>query len=194
MRSNGALLGFCVLAVALSGCTSKEEPAKQAIATIETNLSQVKADAAKYAPDALQAAEGKIARMKSQLADHKYTEVLAQAQPVNAEVVALHDAIVSKQTQEAAIAREWDELKEEIPKTIAAIQARVDGLRGAKLPKEVTKESYETAKTQLQSMRSMWAEAMTAFEAGKTTEAADKARQVQTTGKQVAEQLAMASA
>ena len=192
MRSNGVVMGLCVLAVMLSGCASKEDPAKQAIATIETNLAQVKDDAAKYAPDALHAAEAKIEKMKSQLADHKYTEVLAQAQPVNAEVVALHDAIVSKQTQEAAISREWDELKEEIPKTIAAIETRVNGLKGTKLPKEVKKESFEAAKGSLESMKSMWAEATAAFDAGRITEATDKARAVQTTGKDLQEKLAIA--
>ena len=194
IRVNAVLSGLAAGAVILGGCASKEEPARNAVNTVETNLSQVRDDAAKFAPDALESAQTKVDALKRDLDQHHYTQVLARAQAVNTEVLGLHDVVVSAQTQQAAAAREWDAQKEEVPKMLAAIQIRVDHLKGSKLPKEVKKESFEAAKASLESMKSLWAEATQAFDAGKASEATDKARQVQMKGKEVYEQLGMTPA
>jgi len=55
----------------------------------------------------------------------------------------------------------------------------------------VDKESFEAAKAALQSMKSLWAEASAAFEAGNAILAADKARMVQAKGEEVIDQLGM---
>jgi hypothetical protein len=55
----------------------------------------------------------------------------------------------------------------------------VDSLKPAALPKDVTKEELATAKTELETVKSTWAEAIAAASAGNTTEATDKGRIVQ---------------
>ncbi len=74
---------------------------------------------------------------------------------------------------------------------VADIQNRVNNLTGSRLPKEVNKDSFEAAKATLASMKSTWAEATAAFDAGRATEATDKARIVQAQAKEVSEQLGM---
>jgi hypothetical protein len=54
----------------------------------------------------------------------------------------------------------------------------VESLKPAALPKDVTTEELTTAKTDLESMKSTWAEATAAASAGHTTEAAEKGRTV----------------
>ena len=58
----------------------------------------------------------------------------------------------------------------------------------------MNKETFEAAKAALESMKSMWAEASAAFNAGNALAAADKARLVQTKGEEVADQLGMSPA
>jgi len=172
-----ALFGF--------GCASKEEPAKQAVASAEAALNEVKPEAAKFAPEQLQTAEADLAMLKRDFSNEKYKTVLLQAQDVNKEVGTLKEIVVAKQTQVAAATREWEELSEEVPKLVDAIQGRVNNLSGAR---------RETAKADLAEMKSLWAEANAAFKAGNATEAADKGREVQMKAKDVSEQLGMSPA
>jgi hypothetical protein len=58
----------------------------------------------------------------------------------------------------------------------------------------VNKETFEAAKATLQSMKTMWAEASAAFNAGNAVAAADKGRLVQSKGEEVAGQLGMSPA
>ena len=180
-----------VHALLAAGCTSKEEPARQAVTSVETALNELRPGAEKYAPEQLRTAESDLAALQKHLADEKYTTVIAGTSKLNQELASLKEAVVSRQTQEAAAAREWEELSVEVPKMVAAIQNRVNNLAGSRLPKEVNKESFEAAKSTLASMKSTWAEATAAFDAGRAQEATDKARIVQAQAKEVSEQLGM---
>ena len=166
------------------GCASKEEPAKQALASAESALNEVKPDAAKYAPAQLQTAEADLAMLKRDFSNEKYKTVLLHAADVNKEVGALKEIVVAKQTQVAAATREWEELSEEVPKLVNAIQSRVNDLPASK---------REPAKSDLAQMKSLWAEANAAFDAGNATEAADKGRQVQMKARDVSEKLGMSA-
>ena len=175
----------------LAGCANNEEPARQALAAAESSLAEIRVDAAKYAPEELQQVESRLARAKADLAKEEYTDVLGGATQVTKETATLKEVVVSKQTQAVAATHEWETLSEEVPKMVQAIENRVDSLSGAKLPKDLDKESFEAAKATLQSMKSLWAEASAAFEAGNAVLAADKARMVQAKGEEVIDQLGM---
>lgn len=175
----------------LMGCASKEEPARIAVDSAEAALNEVRPDASKYAPEQLQATEDHLAAIKKDFAAKKYHEVIAAVPQFKQETQSLEDAAVAKQTQMAAAAHEWEALSEEVPKDIEALEQRVANLKGAKLPKEVSKESFETAKSTLEEIKTTWAEATAAATAGNSTEAADKGRTVQQKAKAVSEQLGM---
>lgn len=177
--------------VLVSGCANNEEPARQALAAAEASLAEVRVDAAKYAPEELQQAESRLARVKDDLAKEEYTDVLGGATQLTKETATLKEVVVSKQTQAVAATHEWEALSEEVPKMVQAIENRVDSLSGTKLPKDLDKESVESAKATLESMKSLWAEASAAFEAGNAILAADKARMVQAKGEEVIDQLGM---
>lgn len=190
MRSS-TLLAIAASALLLGGCANHEEPARQALASAEASLAEVRADAAQYAPEELQSAESRLAKVKDDLAKKQYKDVLGGATQLTKETAALKEVVVSKQTQAVAATHEWEALSEEVPKMVQAIESRVDSLSGARLPKNVDKESFEAAKAELQSMKSLWAEASAAFEAGNAVLAADKARMVQAKGEEVINQLGM---
>lgn len=178
-------------AALVSGCANNEEPARAALASAEASLAEVRVDAAKYAPEQLAQVESRLARAKDDLAKEEYTDVLGGATQITKETATLKEVVVSKQTQAVAATHEWEALSEEVPKMVQAIENRVDSLSGSKLPKDLDKESFESAKAALVSMKSLWAEASAAFEAGNAILAADKARMVQAKGEEVFDQLGM---
>ena len=188
---SSTLLAIAATALLLGGCANNEEPARQALASAEASLAEIRVDAAKYAPTELETAESRLAKVKEDLAKKEYKDVLGGATQLTKETATLKEIVVSKQTQAVAATHEWESLSEEVPKMVKAIENRVDTLSGAKLPKDVDKESFESAKAGLQSMKSLWAEASAAFEAGNAILAADKARMVQAKGEEVFDQLGM---
>lgn len=187
-------LKFAALAAAalmITGCASKEEPAKQVVASAEAGLTEVRADAEKFAAEELQAAQAALARAKEDLARKNYKEVIAAAPQLEQGVARVRDTVVSRRTQQAAAAHEFERLKEQLPKQIAAIEVRVKNLKGARLPKEVSKESFEAATASLETIKSTWAEATAAFDAGDATVATDKGLQVEAAVIRANEQLAL---
>lgn len=194
MRLPKSLVAIAATTILFTGCASNEEPARQALASAEASLAEVRVDAAKFAPEELQVAETRLAKAKESLAKEEYKDVLGDATQLTKETATLKEVVVSKQTQAAAATHEWESLSEEVPKMVKAIEFRVEALSGSKLPQEVNKETFEAAKAALQSMKSMWAEASAAFNAGNAIVAADKGRLVQSKGEEVANQLGMSPA
>ena len=189
MRNSG-ILSMLAAALLMTACANKEEPAKRVVAGAEAVLAQVRDDATVYAPDELKVADEKLATAKDNITWEKYQVVLDQAPDLNASVTAVKDAVVSKQTQAAAAAREWTDLSEQVPKIVDALQSRVDELsKVRKLPPEVKKETLETAKTELEGMKTTWAAASAAFSAGQANDAADKGRTVKAKGEELLKQL-----
>jgi hypothetical protein len=189
-----ALLILGTAAVFVFGCASKEEPAKQAVASVDAALGEVRPNAVKYAPQQLSAAEASLANLKRDLSNEKYKTVLLHAPDVNKEVGALKEMVVAKQTQVAAATREWEELSQDVPPMVKAIQVRVDNLTGTRLPREVKKESFEAAKAELAQLKSQWSAASAAYDAGNATQAADMGRAVQARAKEISEQLGISPA
>ena len=80
MRIPALLLALCASVLVAVGCARDEEPARQAVASAETALNEVRAEAAQFAPEQLQTAEGKLAELKADLAKEEYKEVLAEVE------------------------------------------------------------------------------------------------------------------
>src|SRR5262245_40132882 len=93
-----------------AGCARDKEPAQHAVAAAEIALTQVRPQAQQFAPEHLQTVEGELDTMKKNLAAEEYRAVLEQSKTFNADVIALNDAVVSKQTQIAAATHEWEQL------------------------------------------------------------------------------------
>jgi hypothetical protein len=194
MRLSNSLVAIAATTILFTGCANNEEPARQALASAEASLAEVRVDAAKFAPEELQVAEARLAKARENLAKEEYKDVLGDATQLTKETATLKEVVVSKQTQAAAATHEWESLSEEVPRMVKAIEFRVEALSGSKLPKDMNKETFEAAKATLQSMKTMWAEASAAFNAGNAVAAADKGRLVQSKGEEVAGQLGMSPA
>jgi hypothetical protein len=166
--------------VLMIACASREVPAQQVITSAESAINETRPDAEKFAPEQLQAADAALAAAKQDFAREKYQDVIESAPKLNAVIVSMRESVVGTQTAVAAATHEWEELNEEVPKLVQAIEVRVDSLSGQK---------KQTAAAELETLKTTWQEAAAAFSAGKPLEAADKGRIVQMKAKEVGEQL-----
>ena len=192
MKVTNVLMALTASAMLMTGCMSQKDPAENAVTQAEAAMTDLRVDAAKFAPEELKTTETTLAKMKDKLAKEDYKDVIAEVPQFNKEVATLRETLVGRQTQIIAATREWETLNAEVPKAVEEIQVRVDSLASSpKLPKEVDKHEFEAAKASLETMKSDWAAATAAFSSGNATEAADKARGVQNKVDEVKGQLGM---
>jgi len=192
MKVTNVLMALTASAMLMTGCMSQKDPAENAVTQAEAAMTDLRVDAAKFAPEELKTTETTLAKMKDDLAKQDYKHVVAGVPQFNKEIATLKEVLVGRQTQIIAATREWETLNAEVPKAVEEIQVRVDSLASSpKLPKEVDKHEFETAKASLETMKNDWAAATAAFSEGNATEAADKARSVQGKVEETKEQLAM---
>jgi predicted RNase H-like HicB family nuclease len=177
MKVYQALLPLAA-AMLIAGCGNRGT-AQRVVSQADGAVNNTKEQAAVVAPAELKTVEATLAHMKQNFDAGNYKVVVADVPQFNTQMKTLEDAVASKQTVVAAATIEWTTLNQEIPKSVEAIQARVDSLKPGALPKEVTKEELATAKTDLETVKATWAEATAAASAGNTVEATDKGRTVQ---------------
>ena len=183
MKAKQWLQGFFVFAIAafvVAGCANQMEPAQKAIADIEAAIAAAGDDAAKYVPDEVQAVRDELAALKAQFDKKDYKRVLAGAPAVLAKAQALAGSATARKTEAMdALNAEWGSLSASVPQAVAAIQSRVDILsKSRRLPANVSKETFEAAKTGIAEATTMWSQATTAQAAGDLEQAVGLARQV----------------
>jgi len=191
--------GWIILAASflvVAACANQKGTAEKAIAQIESAVATVREEAAKFAPDALHRVDSTLTSLKDQLAKGDYQAVLAGAPQLTAAVGSLKETVAAKkaefETQVAAALEKWNSLSADVPKMVDAIQSRMDILgKSKKLPKNVSQEAYDAAKSGFESMKTTWDQAKTAFSSGDAVDAVTKASSVQQTGAEVLQKLGM---
>ena len=194
MRIPNILLALAAATLLATGCAQQKAPATKALDQVEKSLAEVKDDAAKYAPEGLKGVESQLARLKESLDKKEYENVLAGTPQLEKAVGSLEDAVAAGKAQAQAARdvakREWVALSADVPKMVETIQARVDTLANSKkLPRGVSKDEVEGAKSVLESMKSMWAEASAEFKSGAAVKAANKAKTVKGMGEELFDRL-----
>jgi hypothetical protein len=192
MRVARVLWAIAATTLLVTGCGKMKNEATQALTTLETSVSGLKEEGMKYAPIAYQGVESTLATLKDSLAKEDYKSVLAGTPELTKAVDSLKTAIASGKEQFEAATAEWGSLAADVPKMVEAIQSRVDILSSSKkLPKNISQEAFDGAKSGLDSMKSMWSEATAAATDGKPGEAVEKAKAVKAKGAEVLAALGM---
>jgi uncharacterized protein YoxC len=195
MRISRLILALAASTLLITACSTQKKPATEALAAIEASLASVKDDAAHYAPDGLKGVESTLGMLKDSLAKEDYKTVLAGTPELAKAVDSLKGAIEAGKERAASAIAEWNQLRADVPKMVEAIQSRVDILsKSRKLPKNVSKDDFESAKSGLDSMKATWGEATAAFASGDPGAASDKAHEVKAKGEEILRKLGMTSA
>lgn len=180
MRIQHALLPIAAAMTMILGGCGKADTAQSVVGQAEGAVTNVRDAAQAYAPEELKSAEAKLAQMKQDFEAKEYEAVVAAVPEMNKQITTINEAVAAKQVASVAAEQEWTTLNQEVPKDVEVIQARVDELSSgsAKLPKDVTKETVATAKTELETVKATWAEATADAGSGKLLEATEKGRTV----------------
>lgn len=189
MKFYQALLPLAA-AMMIAGCGNRST-AQNVVGQAENALNEVRGDASVAAPNELKAADATLAHMKQNFDQHEYKVVIADVPQFNNQMSAVKTAIETKQNGDLAATQEWTTLNTEVPKAVEEIQAKVDSLKPNALPKDVTKEELETAKTDLEAIKVTWTEATTAANNGDLVAAAEKGRTVQAKAQEIKSSLGM---
>jgi len=178
MKVYQALLPLVVAMTMVAGCESKSS-AQVIIGQAEASVEKVRPEATVNTPNELKPVDATLAQMKQNFDRHDYKAVKNDVPTINEQYRTLIDAMNAKKVENEAIIQEWSTLNTDVPKTVEAVQARVDSLKPNALPKDVTKDELETAKKELETAKATWDEATKAANAGNPAEARDKAKVVQ---------------
>jgi len=171
-------LTFCSVAILFAACVNQMEPAKNALANINTTLNSVSADAQKYVPDQFAQAQSKAAELTASYEKKDYATVLARAPAVLTEVNGLAGAAAAKKDEMVkAVGNEWRSLAASVPQSLSAVQSRIDDLSKTKrVPKGV---DLAAAKSGLADATSAWDKAKEAFKSGNPADAVTAGKDAQ---------------
>jgi hypothetical protein len=162
----------------LAACASDQGPAEQALKAAEDALNSAAAQAAKYVPDQVKAAQDQLKGLKDSFAKGDYKTVLSGASDLTAKVKAMSAAAAAKQ---AELTKTWQDVSTGLPKVVDAIKSRVDILSKAKkLPATVDKAAVQGAKSGLEAIDKVWNDAQASFKSGNVADALAKAQTVKT--------------
>jgi len=168
-------LGVLGMALLAAGCGNKEKDATQAaIDAAQSAINSVQADAEKYVPEQLQAAQRTLQSARDALAKSDYQGALAAARDAanKAKEMAV-EAVGKKEEWE----KNWKELNESLPKAMEQVRYRVSlySSKGVRLPEGVDKDVVDEAKAEYEQLKQRWAEASELAKEGKLGEAIEKA-------------------
>lgn len=194
MKVSKFVLVLAAATVFAAGCAKQRDPAHDALEKIEKSFDDVKADAAKYAPDGLKGVESQLANLKQSFDDKNYDNVLAGTPQLEKAVNSLRLAVDSGKAQTraalAAAKTEWEGLSADVSKQVDTIQARIDELSKSKrLPWGIKKDELEGSKSAFESMKAQWQEATAEAKKGDAIEANAKAKTAKGMGEQIFDQL-----
>jgi len=178
-----------LVAFVLGACSGAKAPAEQAIKAAEEALNASKAEAMKYVPDQYKSVEDALKAAKDNFAKGDYTGATSAATSVAAKAKDLVAAAVAKKNE---LMKGWEEQSAGLPNLIADIKSRIAALsKSKKLPKNLDKAKFESAKSGLDEVSKAWDEASQAFKEGSLADALAKAKNAKAKATEIMSTLGM---
>jgi len=178
-----------LFAALLGGCGDDPQPTGIifAVAQADEALRTIRDDAARHAPTELAKVESEMAGVKVSVSLRRYKEAaryMEELGPNLADLIQLtKDRKAAAQAEHQEAAAKWNAIADEVPRTIATLQQRIDAAaKAGKPPAGLNAAAYEDFKAQFEKMKTTWAEADDAVTRSKATEAATKAQEAKAIG------------
>ena len=177
------------LAVVAGGCAMQKGKAEAAVATADSSLQAMAAEAQAYVPAQYEAAGAQVTAAKADLEAKSYADALTKAAEATKLTGELQPAI---EARKAELTQTWQGMSESLPKMVQAIQSRVDELsKMRRLPAGITKDAVTQAQHDVQEMTVNWTQAVDAQAKGDLATATNLASGVQTKAGEVMAALGM---
>jgi hypothetical protein len=176
--SRSLRIALAVIPFALSlACTdAAKAPAEAAMAAAGSAVESLQGEAAKYAPDAVKAAQASFASAKDLVAKQDYKGALAAAGDVTTKVKAALAAAAAKKDE---LVKAWGDLSASVPKMVADLKTRIATLSGAKkLPAGMDKAVLAKANEGVAAVESGWQKVTDQVKSGDYTAALAKGKEL----------------
>ena len=173
-RSALFLAALLWLALILAACGgAQKEATEAALNAAQTALDTAQGEAAKYAPDQLQAAQAAMQSAREALAKGDYDAALSAARDAANKARDLTAAAAAKKEE---LTKTWMSLNQSALKAMDEVKRRLDAYsHGARLPAGLDKSQLNDAKTQYEQLKQQWSEAAGTAQQGNLPEAIAKA-------------------
>ena len=175
MKRMSSVIAAAAAALLFVGCESPAKaPADAAIKAAEAGVEAAKAEAQRFVPDQLKAAQDAIAGAKDKFTAADYPAALTAANEASAKASQLLGAIKAKKDELVAA---WKTAEAQMGAQTQAINAKLAELEKAKkLPKGLDKDAVQKAKDDLAALGKDWADAASKFGTGQLQEAVAAAK------------------
>jgi len=156
-----------IVGLALAGCV--EGSAREAVEKAEGQVSALRDQAQKIAPDRLQALDDSLAGVKSRLESGDYRSVVMSARSISAQA---RDLEANMDNTKSQLETAFSSAAGEIPAQLEQALARISEIAGMRrLPSSVNAASFEALKTESATWNDAWAKAKADFDAGNLAQA-----------------------
>ena len=164
---------IALLALALVGaCAGGRSRAQAAIAAAEEALAPIAPEARRVVPDQLKPLTDALAVAKDKMGRREYDSAMALVQGIPAQTDSLAQIIVR---EKAAITEEMNMLNVAMPRNLAAVKTRLDRISPRRLPRGMSRETFDTVQTTYREGVEEWPRIMTAYTAGNLHDAVSRA-------------------
>jgi chromosome segregation ATPase len=187
MRNEKLLLAVSAVIVLIAGCTDRQEALEQEVERAESRVEQLRDDAQRYLPGALQDTEQTLRDIRANVGKFSAQQLADSKTRLRETVTTLETRVAeersrARETLGRAIER-WSGLRTEVTALVAIIESRIAQLSaGTAGPQRVAPAALAEARARLAAMRQSWAEASSAFDAGQADLAVERADDVKHQG------------
>ena len=166
-----ALLWLALILAACGG--AQKEATEAALNAAQTALDTAQDEAARYAPDQLQAAQAAMRSAREALAKGDYDAAISAARDAANKARDLTTVAAAKKEE---LTQTWTSLNQSAVKAMDEVKRRLDAYsHGARLPAGLDKSQLNDAKTQYEQLKQQWSDAAGAAQKGNLPEAIAKA-------------------
>jgi DNA repair exonuclease SbcCD ATPase subunit len=166
----------CMVGIALliAACGEAEKNATEAaVNAAQSAINAVRAEAEKYTPDQLRAAQNALQSAKDELTKGDYKDALSAAQDAANKAKELAVTVAAKKDE---FIKTWNSLNESLPKSMDQVKTKLDAYsKGARLPQGMDKDKLAEAKAQYAQLKQSWADAKASASQGNWGDAIQKA-------------------
>jgi HEPN domain-containing protein len=166
------------MAVMLAACGDRRRDAtEEAINAAQSAINAVRADAEKYVPEQLHAAERTLQSARDALSKGDYSSALASARDAANKA---RDMAVSAAGTKEEWKKTWNDLNQSLPKSMDQVKNRMDAYsHGARMPEGLDKDILEEAKKEYADLKQRWENAKASAQRGDWGDAIQKSTGLQ---------------
>jgi uncharacterized lipoprotein NlpE involved in copper resistance len=169
MKHKFVPVAIAAVVLIIAGCQNAQKmSADAALKSANLAFAAVKSNAEQYVPDQTKALEDSIQTAQTEYSSGKYSAALASAKELPGKI---NDLTAAASAKKAELTTQWKTLDASMPKTMEALQHRVNALKSEHKLSANDSEQYSTAK-------GLWGDASNAYQSGNLSDAVSKATEL----------------